>query len=177
MEDYKPDKTKFKDEKGRYIVQGLFLEDKYNTNLAIYTLDGEDKTYKGVVYPSLKKLYIEFGDPEEYTFANEYLFDWPHWQRLCKNAVVSRHIDAWREELFLSLRSEGISTLIDLAVNEKSYQAAKWLADEGWIKNKRGRPSKEQIEKAAERKAEIEETFKDDFQLLTLHQGTNNGKK
>lgn len=162
----KIDKTRFKDEKGRYIVQGLFLEDRYNTDLAVYTYDGEDKVYKGVVYPSLKKLYLEVGDPSEYMFASKYLFDWPHWQRLCKNSIVSKHVDEWREELTLSLKSEGVATLIDLAINDKSYQAAKWLADEGFIKNKRGRPTKEEVEGEAKRQATIEKEYSEELILL-----------
>jgi hypothetical protein len=165
------DKSKFKDEKGRYIVQGLFLEDRYNTDLAVYTLDGEDKEYKGKKYPSLKKLYIAEGDPQEYLFAEKHLFDWPHWQRLCKNAIVGRHIEEWRDELKLSLRSEGIATLIDLAINDKSYQAAKWLADEGWIKKERGRPSKEEVEGKLNRETKIAKEFEDDFKLLSIHKG------
>lgn len=168
------DKSKFKDEKGRYIVQGLFLEDRYNVDLAVYTLDGVDKEYKGQLFPSLKKLYLEEGDPEEYLFANKYLFDWKHWQRLCKNAIVGKHIEEWREELRLSLRSEGIATMINLAVNENSYQAAKWLSDEGFIKKQRGRPSKEEVEGEKRRRAQVEKEFEDDFELLQLHQG---GKK
>lgn len=169
------DKTKFKDEKGRYIVQGLFLEDRYNTDLAVYTLDGADKEYKGRTYPSLKRLYLEEGDPEEYLFATKYLFDWPHWQRLCKNAVVGRHIEEWRNELALSLKSEGIATLVNLAVNENSYQAAKWLADEGWVKNKRGRPSKEEVEGHLKKKAEEDEKFASDFEALKVYKGGKDG--
>ena len=163
------DKTKFKDEKGRYIVQGLFLEDRYNTDLAVFTLDGEDKDYKGRVYPSLKRLYLEHGDPKEYSFARKYLYDWQHWQRLCKNAIVGRHIDVWREELELSLISEGVGALIDLALNEGSYQAAKYLADRGWDKDKVGRPSKEDIEGELKKRADKEQAFSEDFQLLQMH--------
>lgn len=166
---YKPDKSKFKDEKGRYIVQGLFLEDRYNTDLAVYTLDGEDKTYKGVVFPSLKKLYLEHGDPVEYSFARKYLYDWPHWQRLCNNAIVGRHIETWRAELALSLQADGIASLINLAVEKDSYQASKWLADRGWETKERGRPSKEEIEGELKRRADEKSEFSDDFQLLRLH--------
>ena len=81
------DKTRMKDSKGRYIVQGIFLEDRYNTDLAVFTYDGEHKTYKDVLYPSLKKLYLEHADPLEYDFANTYLFDWPHWQRSTSGIV------------------------------------------------------------------------------------------
>lgn len=166
---YKPDKSRFKDDKGRYIVQGLFLEDRYNADMATYTFDGEDKNYKGTVFPSLKKLYLEYGDPTEYKFANEYLYDWDHWQRLCKNAVVSRHIEKWREELRLALISDGIETMITLSAEGKSYQAAKFLADAGWDVQKRGRPSKEEVEGELKKRADAEKEFDDDFQLLKLH--------
>lgn len=174
-EEWKPDRSKFKDEKGRYIVQGLFLEDKYNTNLAVYTFDGEDKTYKGRVYPSLKRLFIELGDPKEYTFANTYLYDWDHWQRLCNNSIISRHIEKWRYELELSLISEGVATMIDLAINEKSYQAAKFLADRGWDKSGRGRPSNAEVEGEIKRQAQINSEFDEDFKLFALHSGKKNG--
>lgn len=165
------DKSKFKDERGRFIVQGLFLEDRYNTDLAVFTLDGEDKEYKGEVYPSLKALYLDHGDPNEYSFARKYLYDWQHWQRLCKNAVVGRHIDVWREELELMLKSEGISSLIDLGLNEGSYQAAKYLAECGWKKDKVGRPSKEDVEGELKKRADAEAEFDGDFKLLKMHKG------
>lgn len=169
--EYVPDRTRFKDEKGRYIVQGLFLEDRYNMDLAVYTLDGEDKTYKGMVFPSLKRLYLLEGDPKEYLFANKYLYDWDHWQRMCNNAIISRHIEKWRHELELSLVSEGIATMIDLAVNDKSYQAAKFLADRGWDKSARGRPTNAEVEGEIKRQAELKTEFDDDFQLFAIHTG------
>lgn len=174
----KVDKKKFKDANGRYIVQGLFLEDSYNTDLSVFTFDGEDKLYKGKTYISLKKKYLEEGDPEEYFFAEKNLFDWPHWMRLCKNAVISRHVEVWREELTHSLRSEGIATLVNLAVNEGSYQAAKWLVDEGWTKKTtRGRPSKDEVAGELNKRATIQKDFDEDFQLLELHINKEKGKK
>lgn len=171
--EYKPDKSRFKDSHNRYISQGLFLEDSYNTDLAVYTLDGLDKTYKGVVYPSLKRLYLEEADPKEYLFANKYLFDWDHWQRLCNNAIIGRHIEKWREELELSLVSEGVSALIDLALNEKSYQAAKYLAERGWDKRERGRPSKDEVEGYLKRTAEDRGEYNREFELLEFHKKGN----
>lgn len=170
--DFKPDKSKFKDEKGRYIVQGLFLEDRYNTELSVFTFDGEDKDYKGKVYPSLKRLYLEHGDPKEYSFARKYLYDWDHWQRLCRNKLIAEHIKKWREELELSLVSEGVATLIDLAINDKSYQAAKYLADRGWDKSERGRPSNEEVQGELRRQADAEKEYLEDFDLLQFHRKT-----
>ena len=165
MSKFKPDKSKFKTSGGNYIVQGLFLEDSYNTEMAVYTLAGEDKLYNGKTYPSLKRLYLVHGDPEEYSFAVEYLNDWGHWQRMCKNKTLLPHITLWREELNLSLRSEAIAALIGLA-KSGSYQAAKYLADEGWVKQSRGRPSKAAIEKAAKERADLEAKFEDGSKLL-----------
>lgn len=169
MKEFKPDKSRYKDEKGRYIVQGLFLEIQYDTRLSVFTLDGEDKTYKGVVYPSLKRLYLECGDPKEYAFATKYLYDWDHWQRITRNALLKVHVDKWREELELSLISEGVSALIDLALNEKSYQAAKYLAERGWDKKVRGRPSQDEVAGEIKKRADIESSFEEDFKLLKLH--------
>lgn len=162
------DKTKFKDAKGRYIVQGLFLENRYDTDLSVYTLDGEDKEYRGVVYPSLKKLYLSHMDPKEYDFANEYLYDWNHWRRLCANKWVRENIDQWREELELKLVSEGVNVLINLATEDNSYQAAKWLADRGWDKSERGRPSKAKIKEELKKRADAEAEFAEDFKLLNF---------
>lgn len=165
------DKSKFKDEKGRYIVQGLFLEDRYNTDLAVFTFDGEDKVYKGRTYPSLKRLYLEYCDPKEYNFAREYLYDWPHWQRLVHNKVVGRHIDEWRKELELHLVSEGVQILVDLAQTDRSYQAAKFLADRGWDKSERGRPTKQAVKEELKKRADDAAEFAEDFELLRLHKG------
>lgn len=169
------DKTRFKDEKGRYIVQGLFIEDRYNTDLAVYTMAGEDKEYKGQVFPSLKKLYLEAMDPEEYIFASTYLYDWPHWQRLCNNNIVGREIAKWRDELILSIRSEAINSIIHMATEKDSYQAAKWLADEGWTKKTRGRPSKEELEERITRDAQLSKEFEDDVAMLHDYRGKKNG--
>jgi len=168
QEQLKEMKTKMKDDKGRYITQSLFLEIGYDVDKAIYTLDGEDKVYKGRTYPSLKKQYIELSDPVEYTFANQFLYDWEHWQRISNNKILLSHIDVWREELTLSLMSEGVLTLIDLAKNQSSYQAGKWLADHGWDKQSKGRPSKESVAQEVKRQADKVQEYENDFKLLNM---------
>ena len=170
--DYLPDKTRFKDSKGRYIVQGLFLEDRYDQEFSVYTFDGEDKEYKGTLYPSLKRLYLQHKDPLEYSFATTYLYDWDHWQRLCRNKIISLHIEKWREELRLMLVSEGVFSIINLATEKDSYQAAKYLADMGWDKSGRGRPSKEEIEGELKKRADKEAEWNEDFKLLEMYKGS-----
>lgn len=165
------DKSKFKDERGKYITQGLFLEDRYNTELAYFTFDGEDKEYKGQKFLSLKRLYLEHSDPVEYDFANTYLYDWGHWQRMCNNSLISKHIEVWREELRLKLMSDGVALLISMAEEGKSYQAAKYLTDNGWDKGEVGRPTKEAVQGELKRRADEAEEFGSDVALLDAHRG------
>lgn len=136
----KIDKTKFKDSMGRPLTQSLFLEFGYNVEFAYYTIDDEDKTYEGRIYPSLKKLYLNMADPIEYEFATTYLLGWNHWEKMQGNKMIMHHIEEWRKELDLKLRSEAFRMIVD--ASEDNYQAAKFLSEKGWEKNSVGRPKK-----------------------------------
>lgn len=142
----KIDKSRLRDSRGRPLTQSLFLEIGY-TDFAVYTLKDEDHNYNGKVYPSLKRLYLEHEDPVEYDFATTYLLGWDHWQRLNENKLIAVEIDKWRNELELKLRSQAFRDILDMTAEEKSFQAARWLADKGWVKGPVGRPSKKQKEK------------------------------
>lgn len=162
----KIDKSKFKDSGGRPITQSLFLEIGYSDN-AVYTLNDEDKTYKGKVYPSLKRLYLEHEDVTEYDFASTYLLNWLHWERLCKNKQLLKHIEQWRFELELKLRSAGIKAIIESALEEDSgFQAQRYLADKGWAKQGAGRPKKDTSERDQRQEELLEEDFKADVVRL-----------
>lgn len=143
--EYVPDRSKFKDSMGRYLTQSLFLENGYNTELAVYTLTDEDKEYKGTIYPSLRRLYLECMDPTEYAFANKYLWGWEHWQKICNNKLMSEFIDSWRAELEVKIRSAGVKAIMVGALG--NFSAARWIADGKWNTQKRGRPSKEELER------------------------------
>lgn len=148
-------KSKLKDTMGRPLTQGLFIDFNYDDKYAVYTLDEEDKKYKGVVYPSLKKLYLECEDPTEYQFAKKHLLGWRHWKRLKENKALSKHFDEWGEELEIYLRSQGMRSIIDMS--EDNYQAAKFLAEKGWDKRGAGRPAKGD----ADREARINDGMQD----------------
>ncbi len=136
--------TKFKDASGNWITQSLFLEYQYKEIYAVYTLSEEDKEYKGTLYPSIKKLYLDICDPTEYEFAQKCFGGWEHWKRLQKNKYLRPYINKWREELEIKLVSQGVRTLIEKS-NEGGISIAKWLADKGWQpRRKAGAPSKEE---------------------------------
>lgn len=133
------------DADGKPLTQSLFLEIGY-TDFALYTLKDVDHEYKGKVYPSLKRLYLELSDPTEYEFAVTYFLNWKHWQRICANALIRKHIDEWREELDMKFRSEGVK-LVMKAASRGKVDAAKWIATKGWEVRPAGRPSKAEVER------------------------------
>ena len=137
--DWKKDDSKLKDNNGRYLTQGLFLEIGYGP-FSIFTLSDRDKLYKGKVYPSLKRLYLEEADVVEINFANKYLWGWDQWQKMNASEVLRPYFDKWRDELSLMVQSDAIGSIIDQSLENSS--AAKWLAARGWDQRKVGRPSK-----------------------------------
>jgi len=133
---------------GVFLTQALFYELQHDHERALYTLKEFDhKLENGRLLPSLKQLYLECQDPTEYTFAKQYFFSWQHWKRCLGNSSIRKHVDEWREELEIYMMSQGIKGVIDEATIKDNYQAAKWLAEKGWIDRKVGRPSKEKQER------------------------------
>lgn len=162
------DKSKLKDTTGSPLTQSLFLEIGYNTDYAVYTLKAEDYEYKGKVYPSLKRIYLELEDPTEYEVSRRCFLDWAHWKRVCENKLIKPHVEAWREELEIMVRSRAVKAIIDLSASESgSYQAARFLADRGWDKRAAGRPSKEEMEKRAAIAEKIENDFAGDIKRMS----------
>lgn len=154
------DKSVFKDTTGNYITQGLFIDFRYDPKYAKYCLAPEDKEYDGVVYPSLKRLYLEMEDLTEYEFAYKYLCDWEHWERICENKILRAHVEKWREELEVKLRARAIKAIAQKAATG-DFNSAKWIADRGW-EVKRGRPSKQEVEAERKRAAKINSELGED---------------
>lgn len=159
-----------KDRQGRPLTQSLFLELGYKTEYAVYTLKDEDYEYEGKTYPSLKRLYLECADPTEYEFAIKHLLGWKHWTRIAENKVIKKHVDEWREELEVKLRSEGVRNAIKLA-KDGTFQAAKWVADRGWDKRAAGRPSEEEKMKENRVQEKLSNEYADDVAYLFEKEG------
>jgi hypothetical protein len=152
-------KDDMKDSRGYPLTQSLFLEINYS-DYAIWTFNDEPKEYNGKIYPSLRQHYLEIADPTEYQFAKQCTLGWDHWQRICENVLVKKEVAKWREELEVALRSEGVMAIIDATAQDGgNFQAAKWLTEKGWEKNKVGRPSKAE----SDRDKRIADRINDDF--------------
>lgn len=156
-------KDQLKDSRGYPLTQSLFLEINYN-DYAVFTLNDEPKEYNNKTYPSLRQYYLDIADPTEYQFAKTCLLGWDHWKRLCENKDISKEIDKWREELEVALRSEGIRAIVDATAEDGgNFQAAKWLADKGWEKQKVGRPTKSDLDREKRISQRVEEGFTADI--------------
>lgn len=124
---------------------------------ALYTLKDYDWEEDGKKYLSLRRIYVETEDPTGYKFSQ--VIGWKLFKKIWASPVFEKKIPLWEEELSLRLRSRGLENVLNKI--DSSFQAAKWLADKGWIEDgrfKRARDSK----KAEDRKLlpEIEEDVK-----------------
>lgn len=161
---WEPDKSLMLDSSGKPLTQSLFLETTYS-DMAIYSLKDDDYLYKGKLYPSVKRLFLEMEDITEYEFANRYFLGWDHWNRIVANKLFSGHVESWRQELALKLKSRGIF-LMQQKASLGSMQAIKWLAEKGWEVNPVGRPSKHEIERAKKDIVDRQTEYENDFNRL-----------
>jgi hypothetical protein len=151
----------FLDSAQKPLTQALFLELGGYSSYALYTVKDYDHEYKGKLYPSIKKIYLEISDPTEYLFVQKCFLNWRHWVRICENVMIKNHIDEWREELEIKLRCNAVNSTIAMA-GQGSFQAAKWVSDRGWETRKAGRPSKEEVEKEKRVQARISSSYDED---------------
>lgn len=157
------DKIKLRDKNGRPLTQGLFLETNYNTEYAVYTLKEEDHEYEGKVYPSIKRLFLEFEDPTEYEFANEYFLGWKHWNRIKANKLFTDLVGEWQEELDYKMRAASLKAIVDIAVEQEHFGAHKYILEKQWRKGQAGRPAKKEKEREQQLLSDIENDYADDI--------------
>lgn len=151
-----------------YLKQLFFETTGADKAKVMYTLKDED--WEG--YPSLYRLYMETGDVTEYLFADTYLDNWSHWEKLCRCTWFKEHITRWRKELSLKKTAEVLQYIEAEAKDPSSknrFQAAKIVLDMSKTgdNSKRGRPSAEEIQGALKEDMEEEKRLQDDYNRLT----------
>ena len=164
-------KNIFRNPMGRRYLRALFFEEVgEDKSTVVYTLKREDH----LGYPSLYRLYMETADPTEYQFALRHLDGWSHWKELSAAEWFKPFIDEWRHELEVMLRSKALSAVLTVAddkSNNRSYNANKYLLEGGWKpveKSKRGRPSKDEVQREIIAQAGLEREIEKDAERLNL---------
>lgn len=161
---------------GAFQTKGLFFETTIPEEREIFntkwTLKEEDHEHNGKIYLSMKRVYIEMEDVTEYEFAMATLGSYKHWERVLESPIIRPHVDQWRKELNLKLKARAMKSIIKSATEDEklSFQAMKYLADNEYLdkKNKRGRPSKDEVKAELKREVEINKSFRDDAERIGL---------
>jgi len=154
----------------RALTQSLFYErvNSVHKPCAIYSLKDKDHTVDGVVYPSLFLLYMAMDDPTEYLFATEYFASYEQWETICNTQWMKPIVERWRKELDLRMKANALIRIRSEAkTNSREALAAnKYILERKWDQteaNKRGRPSKDEIKKAANEIAQNEMKWDEDL--------------
>lgn len=156
-----------------YHTRALFYETRQLDRInPTYTTKPKDYKVDGIVYLSMKRIYLEIGDPTEHEFVQA-VFDgnWKHWEAVAKSYAlkdVGMDVERWREELEVKIKSDAIKCLIADARSDKgsSASSAKWLAEGGWKGPKRGRPSNKEVERERKIQAGIQDDIQGDLDRM-----------
>lgn len=158
--------SEFRASNRKRLLKALFYEYNFqDKSTVLYSLKDED--HKG--YPSLSRLYLEMMDPTEYNFAIQYFESWDHWEALCQCAWFKPYIAKWRRELEVKIKSVALAQIKKEAAGGKSaFTAAKYLLERGWEPKEgqgrtKGRPSKDDIKKAADELVQAHSEIDKDF--------------
>jgi hypothetical protein len=167
-----------KDNVGRYRTQSLFREFYVHTSTGlapIWTLKDEDPQGE---LPSLKRIYLDYEDPTEYSFAMATFGNWQHWLKIKNSKAIQLYIEDWPIELEVRLKSKGILGVAAELTGKNAFSAAKFLANKGWqdTASKRGRPSKEEIAKETKIAAKLQEEVSDDMARIGLSLVSSGGE-
>lgn len=180
--------SELKDSIGRYRTQSLFWEfaflnqDRENPLDPIFTLKDYDLVKEGIIYPSLKLIYMSYDHIPgfEYDFAMDVFNSWDHWCKLASdnaNKNIKEAVASWREELDIRIKAQAIKAMIQSSRidDSKGFNAAKYLADKGYSPV-RGRPSKEELERHKKVEAGVNRELEADMERLGLKVVNGGGK-
>lgn len=168
-----PNKLLFKNASGVHMLKPIFYElDDSEKVWAQYSLKDYDHIVDGKIYPSIRKLYVDFEDPTEYDFACTYFDNWNHWTKMTQASFFQSYLKEMREELDVKLRARSLSKIKQTAESDgkDSLQANKFLIQGGWKtpveKSQVGRPTKQKIKEEAEKLFNQRTEFDDDFERV-----------
>ena len=151
------------------LTRALFFEETLaDKSSVVYTL--KDVDHQG--FPSLYRLYMELDDPTEWEVSQKLVDGWGHWEMLCASEWFKPFIERWRKELELRMKSKALARIRAEAKSgsKESFMANKYVLEKGWepkeSQTTRGRPSKDEIKKAANEIATNNTRLEEDFLRL-----------
>src|SRR5687768_436684 len=162
--------NQLKDHLGRYRTYSLFTERPSPELQPLWSWKDEDVVVDGVLYPSLKKIYFSYDHIPgfEYEFATACFGSWDHWVKLNNSGLRSIFAE-WRNELEIKNKANAIRLLMRTAKepNAAGANASKYLAEAGYT-SKRGRPSKDEVEREKKIAAGLDRELESDIERMGL---------
>ncbi len=153
-----------------FLLRNLFFEMQgADKELVAYTL--KDHDHEG--YPSFYLLYMEIDDPTEWEVSQKLVDGWEHWELLTNCTWFKPYIERWRKELELRYKSKALQKIRSEAKTgtKDALAANKYLLEKGWEakeRSGRGRPSKDEVKRAADDIARASNQLTNDYQRLGL---------
>ena len=167
--------SKFRSTNGKYFTRQLFWEEWTQLGLEFRTTKPLFSLYRdreGVI--NLGKLYVKHADPSGYKVSQEvFEGDYTLWTVLmgCRWFLAAKEV--WDRELDAKLYSEGMEEIRELAKNGMPAQklaASKFLATKAYRKDNstqnKGRPKREDIDRAAKDLAASDRDFEEDLKRI-----------
>jgi hypothetical protein len=156
-----------------YLTTSLFWETRKpdQKHTPIFTTKNHEHVVDGVEYISLKRIYMSYDHVPglEYEFALDVFDNWEHWVYLAENSNLKHKVREWREELEIRIKAQAMFTILRQSRDkEKGFQAAKTLVTDEHKEKRRGRPSKEEVERQKKIAAGVNDTLAADMERLGL---------
>jgi hypothetical protein len=180
-EEYAPWRAVMLDNCNRFRSRSLFWETRVISREErlepLFTLKDKDHTVPSIdkkgmtTYPALKLIYMSYDHVpgNEYEFAMDVFGSWQHWLNLC-NSTLKETFQEWRDELTVKLKADSLRSVI-MSSRENSaagVNAAKYLADEGYVPKKVGRVTKEEKLREIKIAAGVRDDLAGDMERLGL---------
>lgn len=155
------------------LLKALFFETNgyADKSTVLYTL--KDVDHEG--FPSFYRLYMELDDPTEWEVSQRLVDGWEHWEMLSNCTWFKPFVERWRKELELRMKSKALAKIKTEAKtgSKEAFGANKYLLEKGWEakeggRNGRGRPTKDDIRRAADEIARSQGQLSEDFERLGL---------
>lgn len=158
----------------RYRCASLFYETRTEGREDLpyfFTLGDKGRVENGHTYYSLKEIYMSYDHIPgfEYDFAMEVFGSWKHWLVLT-NSYKKDIFQSWRDELTVKLKSTALRRMMKASKEDSAVgvNAAKYLADEGYIPKKVGRTTKEEKLRQQKIDAGIRDSLQSDMDRIGI---------
>ena len=169
------EKHSMKDVNNNFLTVALFWEKRSAEGEKkyppLFTIKDKEHVVKGQEYVSLKRIYMSYDHVPgmEYEFAMDVFGDWLQWKEIADKSAIKDVVQEWRDEVDMRIKAAAMKTLLQQSRDvEKGLAASRAILAGEHKGNKRGRPSKVEVEREKKIAAGMRENLDADMERLGL---------